>query len=75
MKFKVFFKLLDVEMEVYFENLTDMALTQPIYVNCSDEVFAPFKAFNLLHEDGFGFEQVDEFKHEHLIQVSIKDEV
>ena len=75
MRFKVFFKLLDVELEVYFESLTELVLTQPIYIKCSDEVFAPFKAFNLLHEVAFGFEQVDEFKHEHLIQVRVEDEV
>lgn len=75
MKFKVFFKLLELELEVSFENLTQMALTQTIYIKCSDEVFSPFKAFNLLHKDGFGFVQVDEFEHEHIIQASIENEV
>lgn len=75
MKFKVFFKLLELEIEASFETLTNLALTQTVYINCSDEEFAPFSAFNLLHKDGFGFEQVSEFKHEHLIQASIENEV
>lgn len=75
MNFKVTFKLLDLDMEATFETLTQIALTQTVYINCSDEEFIPFKAFNLLQKEGFGFVQVDEFKHEHLIQVSIEDEV
>lgn len=75
MKFKTFFKLLELELEVSFENLTEMALTQTVYINCTDEEFTPFAAFNLLHKDGFGFVQVDEFEHEHIIQVSIENEV
>lgn len=75
MKFKVFFKLLELELEASFENLTEMALTQTVYINCTDEEFTPFAAFNLLHKDGFGFDHVDEFKHEHIIQVSIENEV
>ena len=72
MKFKVTLKLLDLDIEASFETLTEMALVQTVYINCTDEEFAPFAAFNLLHKDGFGFVQADEFEHEHIIQVSIE---